>query len=125
MKILVVDGDRAALKATAMVLQKACPDAELVTTDDGMDAVQYSLNHHVDAVYTEARMPRISGFDVARLVRKFRPKATAYMVSETDEYLNMALRHSFGGYFLKALTEETFQTGNLLGLENADRSLRQ
>lgn len=112
MKILVVDGDRVELKATASFLREVYPNAEIVATDDGMEAVQYSLNNPVNAVYTEVLMPRISGFDVARLVRKFRPEAAAYVVSGTDEFLDRA--QGLSGYYLKPLTWDTFQRDNLL-----------
>ncbi len=114
MKILIVDSNLIELERTALYIQKAYPEAKITTTDDGMGAVPYSLNNHVDAVYTEAQMPHISGFDVARLVRKFRPNAAVYLVCGTSEYLNMASRQSLCGYYLKPLTEDSLQKDDLL-----------
>ena len=78
MEIIVVDSDRAAL------LRRRCPHARVLPMDDGMEAVQYAYSHIADAVYTEGLMPRINGFDVARLVRKFHPESRGYVVSRTD-----------------------------------------
>ena len=121
MILLVVDGDPAARAATVALLRAAYPDAEIVDTGDGMAAVRYSLHHPVDAVYTEALMPRISGFDVARLVRKFRPGAAAYLVSETDEYLEGARQRGLSGYYLKPLAGNALQMDDLL---DQDRWIR-
>lgn len=112
MRLLVVDGDPAARAATVSVLQTIYPTAEIVDTGDGMEAVQISLNTPVDAVYTEVLMPRISGFDVARLVQKFRPEAAAYVVSGTDKFFDRA--QGLSGYYLKPLTRDEFQRGDLL-----------
>lgn len=114
MRILVVDSDRTALDATASALRMRYPDADLVVTDDGMEAVQYSLRQPVDAVYTEVLMPRISGFDVVRLVRKFRPGAAAYLVSGTDRYLDDARARGISGYYLKPLSQAAFDSEDLL-----------
>ena len=114
MKILVVDSDPAARDATVACLREAYPGAELVATGDGMEAVQYSLRAPVDAVYTEVLMPRISGFDVARLVRKFRPGAAAYLVSAAEDYVDGARARGLSGYFLKPLTREALARGDLL-----------
>lgn len=116
-KILIVDSDRMALETTVSVVKKSCQDAEIVAMNDGMEAVQYGLNNNVDLVYTEILMTRISGFDVARLIQKFRPKAAIYLVSQTDKYLNIAIRQGLQGYYLKPLIEKTFPSGNLMKQE--------
>lgn len=114
MRILVVDSDCAALAQTSAVLRDRYPDAQLVAMDDGMEAVQYSLHHPVDAVYTEVLMPRINGFGVARLVRQFQPRAAAYLLSRSDAYLDTARLRGLSGYYLKPLARDTLETENLL-----------
>lgn len=106
MKILVVDSDRPALKATATYLREKYPNATIIATNDGMDAVQYSLNFPVDAVYTEVLMPHINGFDIARLVRKFRPEAEVFITSGTDVFLERARKQGLSGYYLKPLDRQ-------------------
>lgn len=112
MRILVVDNDRTALETTAAYLQRQYPDAEIIAVSDGMEAVQYSLNVPVDAVYTEVLMPHIHGFDIARLVRKFRPDAAVCMICETDVFLEQARAVNLSGYYLKPLG--MLKSGNLL-----------
>ena len=103
MTILIVDNDRAALFRTADALQSHYPGAEIIPLDDGMEAVQFALNHTVDAVYTEVLLPHITGFDVARLVRRFRPGAAVRIVSGSDAYLSRACSQGLDGYYLKPL----------------------
>lgn len=112
MRILVVDSDRRALKGSAEALQERYPEAEVLSLDDGMDAVQVALNNPVEAVYTEVLLPRINGFDVLRLVRKFRPEAAVSIVSETTAYLSHASQQRLNGYYLKPLVVN--QENNLL-----------
>lgn len=121
MKILVVDSDHIALDATTSALQILYPDADIVPIDDGMEAVQYSLHHPVDAVYTEVLMPRINGFGVARLVRKFQPAAAAYLVSGSDAYLDTARLRGLSGYYLKPLARDALETDNLLARNSSLR----
>ena len=102
MEIIVVDSDRAALERTAALLRRRCPDARVLPMDDGMEAVQYAYSHIVDAVYTEVLMPRINGFDVARLVRKFHRESRGYVVSRTAAYLDRARWEGLSGCYLKA-----------------------
>lgn len=101
MEIIVVDSDRAALERTAALLRRRCPDARVLPMDDGMEAVQYAYSHIVDAVYTEVLMPRINGFDVARLVRKFHRESRGYVVSRTAAYLDRARWEGLSGCYLK------------------------
>lgn len=105
MEIMVVDSDRVSLERTAALLRGRYPDARVLSMDDGMEAVQYACSHLVDAVYTEVLLPRINGFDVARLVRKFRPESRGYVVSRTAAHLDRARREGFSGYFLKGAAE--------------------
>lgn len=114
MKILVADSDRTALNSTVSVLKELYPEATIVSTDDGMKAVQYSLNHPVNAVYTEVLMPHINGFNLAQLVQKFRPDAAAYIVSGTSAFLEQARERGLSGYYLKPLCPADWYSGNLL-----------
>lgn len=103
MRILLVDSDRDALMKSVDALRGQYPGAEIIFTTDAMDAVRYSLNHSVDAVYTEVLMPRCSGFDVARLVRKFHPHAQACILSVTDKFADQAQKQMFERYLLKSV----------------------
>ena len=103
MRLLLVDGDPDALMKSADALRRQYPDAQINATTDAMDAVQYSLNHPVDAVYTEVLMPRCSGFDVVRLVRKFHPQAATYILSATERFAAQAQNQRIRGYLLKSV----------------------
>lgn len=114
MRILIVGRRRAELEQRAACLRQLYPDAETVTEGDAMSAVQYAFNHQVDAVYTEVQTRPIGGFDVVRLVRKRNPGALAYLIAETDAYLNRADECRVDGYYLTPTDKETLRSGNIL-----------
>ncbi|HWR55721.1 MAG TPA: hypothetical protein VN462_04410, partial [Negativicutes bacterium] len=70
--------------------------------------------HPVDAVYTYLRMPRISGFDVARLVRKVHPQAKAYLIDYSDKYVSNAAGKDLDGYYLTPISADALRQQNLL-----------
>ena len=114
MRILLVGRRRVVLEQRAACLRQLYPDAEVVTDGDAMSAVQYAFNHPVDAVYTEVQTKPIGGFDVVRLVRKVHPDALAYLIAETDAYLNRADESRVDGYYLTPTDKETLRSGNIL-----------
>ncbi len=96
-----MDSDGDALMKSTAALKKLYAGAELISMTDAMDAVRYSLNNPVDAVYTEVLMPRLSGLDVIRLVQKFHPDAKAYILSDSDEYADWIEKRGIGKHLLK------------------------
>lgn len=125
MEILVVDSNRSELRETESFLHAQYPEARIRAFDDGMEAVQYGYRHGVDRLFTELRMPRITGFDVARLLRKFHPETAVCIVTGTDAYVEQALREDFNGYYRKPLALEYGRTGNLLEKARGTPALRR
>ena len=114
MRILLVGRHRTELERRVACLKQLYPDAELVADGDAMSAVQYAYNHRIDAVYTEVQTRPIGGFDVVRLVRKAHPGVMAYLVAETDAFLNRAAENRVDGYYLMPTSAETLRSGNIL-----------
>lgn len=103
---IVVDPDAAQLIQTKDCLEKDGVTA--VAFCDPMAAVQYGYNHEVDAVYTEVDMPRISGFDLVRLLRKRHMDIKTYFVTGGGtQYLELANQAGLTGYYTKPLKAET------------------
>ena len=114
MRILAVYSYRDDAQALIGALETLYPDAEIIPDDDGMSAVKYAFNHPVDAVYTYLMMPRINGFDVARLVRKVHPQAEAYLIDYSDKYVPDAAGRNLNGYYLTPISADALRSENLL-----------
>lgn len=114
MKVLAVYSYRDDGGALIDSLKELYPGAEIIPDNDGMSAVKYAFNHPVDAVYTYLMMPRISGFDVARLVRKVHPQAKAYLIDYSDKYVSYAEGKNLNGYYITPISAEALRQQNLL-----------
>lgn len=99
---IVVDPDAAQLRQTKDRLEKEGVTA--IAFCDPMAAVQYGYNHAVEAVYTEVEMPRISGFDIIRLLRKRHADIKTYFVTgNSTRYFELAKQAGLTGYYTKPL----------------------
>jgi CheY-like chemotaxis protein len=68
MKILVVDDSKTALFVQSMILKKG--HYELVTADDGEEAVRKALAELPDLILMDVVMPKMTGFEACRELRK-------------------------------------------------------
>jgi len=66
-KILVVDDSKTALFMESMILRKGHYD--LVTADDGVEAVQKAVVELPDLILMDVVMPRMTGFEALRELR--------------------------------------------------------
>lgn len=104
------------LQSLVDMISELYPDAHIATDYDGMGGGQYAFNHPVDVVYTGLRVPPITGFDVARLVRKVYPQARTYLIGDTEKYLKRAATSNFNGYFVEPIDQDTLLHGIILNL---------
>lgn len=117
MVVLVIDSNPAELMKTAQTIQSVYAEADVLAFDDGMDAVQYGFNHPVDAVYSAVMLPHLTGFDVARLLRKQTPGLAAFVFDDSEAYAGRAHREQLG-FFRKPLAEEAVRR---FRIETAER----
>ena len=68
MLILVVDDDQAVRDSLARSLRYSGYD--IVTAEDGIDALAKLASSHVDAVIMDVMMPRLDGLEATRLLRQ-------------------------------------------------------
>src|SRR6186713_3343973 len=88
-EILLVDDEARNLDALEAIL--ADPQYTLLRAEDADTALRTLLNHDVAAIVLDIKMPGISGFELARMIkntRRFRETPivflTAYMVDDQD-----------------------------------------
>lgn len=90
---------------------------KIIVFCDPMEAVKYGYNHEVDVVYTEVDMPRMSGFDMIRLLRKRYTDIKVYFVTGSGtRYLKLAKQAELTGYYIKPLQGDWIGENLLLKL---------
>ena len=66
-KILLAEDDSSMRRFVEIILQQA--GYEVVTAEDGLQAMQIALETEVDVVVADAVMPHLSGYDLCRMLR--------------------------------------------------------
>lgn len=114
MNIFVVDNNQDDMEQILKCLKSIYPNASFFSFDDAMEAVRYGFNYDVDIVYTEVSMRHITGFDVARLLRKIHPKVTVCFLSYTEKHLCLSIQNGINGYYVKPIDTQKLICGNLI-----------
>jgi len=78
------------------------------TASSGEETLRFLENMRVDVVLTDVRMPRISGIELARLIKLSYPETKVVILSGYDNfsYAQNAIRHGVYHYLLKPCAEE-------------------
>jgi CheY-like chemotaxis protein len=67
-KVLVVDDSRTALLMETTILPKA--EFEIVTANDGVEAIQKATTHSPDVILMDVNMPRLDGLSACRELKR-------------------------------------------------------
>ncbi len=67
-KILLAEDDDSMRRFLEITLQRA--NFEVISTEDGLEAMKVSLENDFDAVVADAMMPNLSGYDLCRVFRQ-------------------------------------------------------
>ena len=108
MNILIVDENRDELAKLEEYVRMSYPCHSVVRFSDPCQAVEYSIAHPVDMVFTEINMRPLDGFSLVHKLRENNPEIRVNFVSQTGEYAVDAFRIRADGYFLKPVTRESF-----------------
>lgn len=92
--ILVIDDDQSILSIFEYILNEA--GYETVTAVDGYDAIEKVKTTKFDLVFTDVKMPGLSGIDTYKEIRKLDPKLLVVMMT---------------GYSVDELLKEAFELG--------------
>lgn len=96
--ILIVDDRSENLVALETLLER--PDVELLTADNGNDALRLLLKHEVALVLLDVQMPGMNGFEMAELMRRNKKTQSIPIIFVTA---NGDKRHLFRGYEVGAV----------------------
>lgn len=100
--ILMVDDEAASRKVIENKL-KTIPDVSVVGVSNGHLAKQYLLEHYVDLVITDIRMPVLDGLELAGFISHFSPETMVIIISGYSEfeYAKQAIQYGVKDYLLK------------------------
>jgi DNA-binding NarL/FixJ family response regulator len=103
MRILIAD-DHGIVRSGIKLLLETQPDLEVVAeAADGADAVEQALASRPDLCILDVGMPKLTGLQAAREIRRHLPEARVLILSMHDDehYLFEALKAGASGYVLK------------------------
>ncbi len=78
-RLLVVDDEPAIRELTSAMLAEE--GYEVLTAEDGQEALELLPRFHLDLVITDLRMPRLSGFELLEIMRERYPRLPVIAVS--------------------------------------------
>lgn len=102
--IVLVDDDREVLVALSKALAAVLPGARIFPAESAEAALDFMRGRHADLVISDFRMPRLSGIELADILRQSRrPPATILMTGHPSTGLAyQALNeHDFAAIFAK------------------------
>jgi two-component system NarL family response regulator len=106
---VVVADDQALFRRGLTVVLSVCDDIEVVgEASDGEEAVAKAQELTPDVVLMDVRMPRLSGIEAARHIRRILPATEILMltVSDEEEDLYESVKAGANGYLLKEIAIE-------------------
>jgi DNA-binding NarL/FixJ family response regulator len=101
--VLVVDDDHFVQQMLANLLSRAPGMTCVGCCSNGEDAIRFAVDHDVDIVIMDVRMPVMDGIEATRQITALKP-ATRIIVwtsFEYDEAVSVAMRYGASGFLLK------------------------
>lgn len=104
--ILIVDDDAISVRVAKSCLQRT--GADVISTDNGEDAVKLVSDRHIDLILMDIRMPVMDGYDATTKIRKFDKKVSiiAYTALNPTEEREKCLQSEFNDYLAKPVHPE-------------------
>ena len=106
-RILLADDHTVVRRGLRLVLE-AEPDLEVVAeAADGAEAVQRATSGDIDVAVLDVAMPRMTGLQATREIRRRAPDVRVLILSmhDNEQYLYEALRAGASGYVLKTVAD--------------------
>lgn len=93
MIVMVVDSDREALVRASKLLSNLTAAVTVVLFEAALPAIQYTMNHPVDLVYTREKLSDLTGSELLQKVSRYQPLTEGHIL-QRDEEIPCSLPHN-------------------------------
>ncbi|MFC5452913.1 response regulator transcription factor [Paenibacillus aestuarii] len=110
LRILLVDDERTVLNGLSHILNKYCPNYEIVgMAQHAKDALQLMQFTPVDVVITDVSMPEMDGIELTKTIEFLYPHVSVIILSgHADfEFVRQTMKHGACDYLLKPCNYQT------------------
>jgi len=108
-QILVVDDSLSNRKALSLIIEKT--DYDVITAVDGLDALNVMNERHIDLVFTDLEMPRMTGLELTQAIRAWDGKKETPIVMvtsrSTNKHRELAKKAGVDDYLTKPVGTDT------------------
>jgi len=106
LRVLVVDDEKPSLDELRYLLGRDPRVGEVLGTDSAAEALRILQEEEVDGVFSDIRMPGLTGLDLARVLARFRTPPPVVFVTAHDDHAVDAFELDVVDYVLKPVREE-------------------
>jgi DNA-binding LytR/AlgR family response regulator len=106
LRVLVVDDERPALDELAWLLERDPRVGSVTTTDSSAEALRVLQEGAVDAVFTDIRMPGLTGLELAKVLANFKSPPPVVFITAHDDHAVDAFELNAVDYVLKPVRED-------------------
>jgi DNA-binding LytR/AlgR family response regulator len=105
LRVLVVDDEQPALDELSWLLQRDDRVGTVRTASSAAEALRVLQEHEVDAVFSDIRMPGLSGVELTHVLRRFRNPPLVVFVTAYEEHAVEAFELEVADYLLKPVRD--------------------
>ena len=106
LRVLVVEDERPARDELAYLLDRDARVATVATASSAAEALRVLQDQEVDAVFSDIRMPGLTGLDLAQVLHRFRQPPAVVFVTAHEEHAIDAFELDVADYLLKPIRED-------------------
>jgi DNA-binding LytR/AlgR family response regulator len=106
LRVLVVDDERPALDELSYLLDRDDRVGTVLTAGSAAEALRVLQDDEVDAVFSDIRMPGLTGLELAQVLRRFREPPRVVFVTAFEEHAVEAFELDVVDYLLKPVREQ-------------------
>lgn len=106
MKVIIVDDEKHAINTLKRNLVGIIEEENIATFDRSIYALDYIKENDVDVAFLDVDMPEINGINLAKEIKKYKPKVNVIFCTGYSEYMQQAISLHASGYLLKPSDKE-------------------